>query len=88
MKIKNKVIAITEKAIVLCSLLVVTLPVIAIEQFAQEVSASEVTTASEDDYTLGVYGNANEDDTIDMRDTTTGNIWEELLGLERKLSQK
>jgi len=70
MKIKNKVIAITEKAIVLCSLLVVTLPVIAIEQFAQEVSASEVTTASEDDYTLGVYGNANEDDTIDMRDTT------------------
>ena len=54
----------------LCSLLVVTLPVIAIEQFAQEVSASEVTTASEDDYTLGVYGNANEDDTIDMRDTT------------------
>ena len=88
MKIKNKVIAITEKAIVLCSLLVVTLPVIAIEQFAQEVSASEVTTASEDDYTLGVYGNANEDDTIDMRDTTTGNIWEELLELERKLSQK
>jgi iron complex transport system substrate-binding protein len=31
-------------------------------------TASEVTTASEDDYVLGVYGNANEDDTIDMGD--------------------
>jgi iron complex transport system substrate-binding protein len=34
----------------------------------QKASASEVTTTSEDDYVLGVYGNANEDDTIDMGD--------------------
>ena len=40
--------------------------VIATEQNTQQVS----TTASEDDYVLGVYGNANEDDTIDMRDLT------------------
>jgi iron complex transport system substrate-binding protein len=34
----------------------------------QKVSATEVTTASEDDFVLGIYGNANEDDTIDMGD--------------------
>jgi iron complex transport system substrate-binding protein len=34
------------------------------------VSACTVTTASEDDFVLGVYGNANEDETIDMRDLT------------------
>ena len=41
-------------AIVLCSVLLVALPVI----------------AAEDDFVLGIYGNANEDDTIDMRDLT------------------
>jgi len=72
MKTKTKMIAL-EIAVVLCSaLLVATLPAIAAEQTVQGVnaSASEVTTASEDDYVLGVYGNANEDDTIDMRDLT------------------
>jgi iron complex transport system substrate-binding protein len=44
-----------EIVIVLCSMLVVTMPAIAAEQ---------------DDFILGVYGNANEDDTIDMRDLT------------------
>ena len=71
MKTKNKILAMLEIAIMLCSLfLVATLPAIAAEQSTQEVSASEITTASEDDYVLGVYGNANEDDTIDMRDLT------------------
>ena len=70
MKIKNKIIALVEIAIVLCSLFLVTIPAIAAEQTTQEVSASEVTTASADDYVLEVYGNANEDDTIDMRDLT------------------
>ena len=73
MKTKTKMIALVEIAIVLCSLfLVATLPAIAAEQnqTTQKVSASAntVTTASEDDYVLGVYGNANEDDTIDMGD--------------------
>ena len=59
MKTKTKTFALMEVAVVLCSmLLVATLPAIA-------------TTASEDDsHPLGIYGNANEDDTIDMRDTT------------------
>ena len=72
MKTKNKLLALLEIAIVLCSLFLVALPAIAAEQNQemQKVSASEVTTASEDDYVLGVYGNANEDDTIDMRDLT------------------
>ena len=68
MKTKNKMIAFVEIAIVLCSLFLVALPAIAAEQTTQKVSASAVTTASEDDYVLGVYGNANEDDTIDMGD--------------------
>ena len=73
MKTKNKTLALMEIAIVLCSLfLVATLPVIAadqnVQQEMQKVSASSITTASEDDYVLGVYGNANEDDTIDMGD--------------------
>jgi ABC-type Fe3+-hydroxamate transport system substrate-binding protein len=53
---------------VLCSLLLVAIPAIAAEQsqVVQEVSA----TASEDGYVLGIYGNANEDDAIDMRDLT------------------
>ena len=69
---KTKVIALLEISVVLCSVFLVALPVIAADQnqTTQEVSASEVTTASEDDYVLGIYGNANEDDTIDMRDLT------------------
>ena len=74
MKTKNKTIAMVEIAVVLCSVFLVALPVMAIaaEQTTQEVSAtaSTITTASEDDYVLGIYGNANEDDTIDMRDLT------------------
>ena len=68
MKTKNKIVAVVEVAVVLCSMLVVAIPTIAADQTPQE--ASEVTTASEDDFVLGVYGNANEDDTIDMRDLT------------------
>jgi iron complex transport system substrate-binding protein len=60
-----------EIAIVLCSiLLVATLPAIATEQTTQGVSATEVTAASEEEYILDIYGNANGDDTIDMRDVT------------------
>ena len=70
MKTKNKIIVLVEIAVVLCSLFLVAIPAIATEQTMQEVStsANAVTTASEDDYVLGVYGNANEDDTIDMGD--------------------
>ena len=71
MKTKNKIVAIAEIAIVLCSVfLVATLPAIAAEQNQgmQKVSTNEVTTASEDDFVLGIYGNANEDDTINMGD--------------------
>ena len=68
MKTKNKVLALLEIAIVLCSLFLVALPAIAADM--QGVSASTITSASKDDYVLGVYGNANEDDTIDMRDLT------------------
>jgi iron complex transport system substrate-binding protein len=63
---KNKMIALLEITVVLCSVFLVALPVISAEQTTQEVTA----TASEDDYVLGIYGNANEDDTIDMRDVT------------------
>ena len=73
MKTLNKLIALVEIAIVLCSVfLVATLPAIAAEQNQemQKASASEITTSSEDDYVLDIYGNANEDDTIDMRDLT------------------
>ena len=70
MKTKNKMFALLEIAIVLCSVFLVAIPGIAAEQTTQKVSASEVTTASEDDFVLGIYGNANEDDTIDMRDLT------------------
>ena len=67
---KNKALVLLEIAIVLCSvLLVATLPAIAAEQNTQKV-VSTITTASEDDYVLGIYGNANEDDAIDMRDLT------------------
>ena len=57
MKTKSKVIVLVEIALVLCSLFLVTLPVTAI-------------AAEEDDLVLDIYGNANEDDTIDMRDLT------------------
>ena len=72
MKTKNKLIACVEIAIVLCSLFLVAIPAIAAEQNQemQKISANAITTASEDDYVLSVYGNANEDDTIDMRDLT------------------
>ena len=73
MKTKTKMIVMVEIAIVLCSMFLVALPTIAAQeqnQEMQEVSACTVTTASEDDYVLGIYGNANEDDTIDMRDLT------------------
>ena len=63
-KMKNKVIALFEIVIVLCSVFLVALPAIA------AASANTITTASEDDYVLDIYGNANEDDTIDMRDLT------------------
>ena len=66
MKTKNKMFTIVEIAIVLCSVFLVAIPAIAADQTTQEVSA----TASEDDFVLGIYGNANEDDTIDMRDVT------------------
>ena len=71
MKTKKKVLALLEIAVVLCSLFLVSLPAIAADQnqAMQKVSANEVTTASEDDsLPLGIYGNANEDDTIDMGD--------------------
>jgi iron complex transport system substrate-binding protein len=72
MKKKTKIVTMAEIAIVLCSVFLVALPGIAAEQNQemQKISASEITTASEGDYVLGVYGNANEDDTIDMRDLT------------------
>ena len=72
MKTKNKMLAMLEIAIVLCSAFLMAIPAIAAEQNQemQGVSANTITTASEDDYVLGVYGNANEDDTIDMRDLT------------------
>ena len=66
----KKRFALVEIAIVLCSVFLVAIPGIAAEQTTQRASASEVTTASEDDHVLDIYGNANEDDTIDMRDLT------------------
>ena len=69
MKTKNKMIALLEIVVVLCSVfLVATLPAIAADQNQRMQTASAVTTASEDDYVLGIYGNGNEDDTIDMGD--------------------
>ena len=70
MKTKYKVLALVEITIVLCSVFLVAISGIAANQTTQEVSANTITTASEEDYVLGVYGNANEDDTIDMRDLT------------------
>ena len=69
---KTKILAIVEIAIVLCLVFLIAPSVIATEQTqtTQKASAAEVSTASEDDFVLGIYGNANEDDTIDMRDVT------------------
>nr|CBH40048.1 putative iron(iii) ABC transporter, solute-binding protein [uncultured archaeon] len=58
MKTKNKILATVEIAIVLCSVFLLALPAIA--------AASEIYEHGP----LDVFGNANEDDTIDMRDTT------------------
>ena len=68
MKTKNKILALVEIAVVLCSVFFVAIPAIAAEHTTQKASTSITTTASEDDYVLGIYGNANEDDTIDMGD--------------------
>ena len=57
MKTKNKVLTMVEIAIVLCSVFLVAL-------------SATANAAEEDDYVLDIYGNANEDDTIDMRDLT------------------
>ena len=68
MKTKNKMVSMVEIAIVLCSVFFVAIPAIAAEQ-SQEMQGVSA-TASEDEYVLDIYGNANEDDTIDMRDLT------------------
>ena len=65
MKTNTKILTLLEIAMVLCSMFLVALPTIAAEQTAQTITAS-----SENDFVLGIYGNANEDDTIDMRDLT------------------
>ena len=57
MKTKDKVITILGLSVLMCSLFLVTIPATAI-------------AAEQDDFVLGIYGNANEDDTIDMRDLT------------------
>ena len=53
MKTKTKILALLEIVVVLCSVFLVALPAVA---------------ASEDDFVLDIYGNANEDDTIDGQD--------------------
>ena len=71
MKTRNKTLAVVEIAIVLCSVFLAAIPAIAAQgqnQEMQKASASAITTISEDDFTLDIYGNANEDDTIDMGD--------------------
>ena len=68
MKTKTKILALVEIAVVLCSVFLVAIPAIVADQTMQKVSANTITTASEDDYVLDIYGNANEDDTIDMGD--------------------
>ena len=57
MKRKEKRITILGLSVLMCSLFLVIIPVTAI-------------AAEQDDFVLGIYGNANEDDTIDMRDLT------------------
>ena len=71
---KTKTIVLVEIAIVLCSMFLVALPAISANQNQemQKMSPTEVTAASDiyEPGPLDVFGNANEDDTIDMRDTT------------------
>ncbi len=71
---KTKTLAFMEISIVLCSMFLMALPAIAADQIqeTQKGSANAITTASENRALPGqqVYGDANEDDTIDMRDTT------------------
>ena len=69
MRKKTKIIVLVEIVIVLCSVFLVAITAIAAEQTTEEISAITM-TASKDDFVLGIYGNANEDDTIDMRDLT------------------
>ena len=67
MKTENKLIALVQIAVVLCSLfLVATLPAAAITNYESGITNYE--EAAQEDKTLGIYGNANEDDTIDMGD--------------------
>ena len=56
--LSKKRFALLEMAIVLCSVFLVALPV------------TGIAADSEDDFILEIYGNANEDDTIDMQDYT------------------
>jgi iron complex transport system substrate-binding protein len=71
-KMKTKMIAFVEIVVVLCSVFLVAIPAIAADQnqTMQKMTAGTISASSEDDYVLGIYGNANEDDTIDMRDLT------------------
>ena len=68
MRKKTKIIVLVEIAIVLCSVFLMAITAIAAEQTTKEISAITM-TASEAE-TLDIYGNANEDDMIDMRDLT------------------
>ena len=62
-------IVMVEIAVVLCSVfLVTTLPAAAITNYESGITNYE--EAAQEDKTLDIYGNANEDDTIDMRDLT------------------
>ena len=69
MKTKTKTLTVVEIAIVLCSVFLVA-PAIAADQTTQKIGASAIGTTASEDEPLGIYGNANEDDIIDMRDTT------------------
>jgi iron complex transport system substrate-binding protein len=66
MCVGKKIITMVGMAIVLSAVFLTVLPAIATDHSAQRVGK----TASEGDYVLGIYGNANLDDTIDMRDFT------------------
>jgi iron complex transport system substrate-binding protein len=69
MKTRTKTLAIVEIAIVLCSMLLVAIPAIAADQNrGMQKASATITPTSEDDNVLDIYGNANEDDTIDMGD--------------------
>ena len=72
MKTKDKILATVEIAIVLCSVVVVALPLISANLTTQKAGVGTVTAASGiyERGPLDVFGNANGDDIIDMRDTT------------------